>query len=247
MKIDNILKRLVSVQEDRKLRILYDSFEKVLQPSNFTNESRLATFMQLLMLCSEERDNKRIADFTRNILAFEYFVSAGHAKKALPFLNQALECHAELAGMEIVSIKDKDKFIGDFRSYNIKGKWKREYLALKNTYIICGAAQKLGLDLSLEELPADLVPNSNQTIDFVQMLLLCVMAAWLIMCGLDEYQTSRFTDNPMSLSEAVQGMDILAIIAGFALFIWNILWLFLQYSPESNRLKGRFSFSIFKG
>lgn len=240
MKLNYILKRIEPTQEERKSHILYESIEKTLHPADFTNDNRLGTFMQLLMLCSEERDNKVIANYTKNLLAFEYYVSVGQTKIALPFFNLALECYAVLTGMETVSITDKDGFIGEFRSLNLKGKWKRESVAVRNSYILSGAAHKLGIDLPLDELPADYCPNITSIKSCLFILAMGLFGAWMVLNSFNEYHAARFVGEPIPFLDALQPTEFPIVVVGLIIVVAEFVLLFWQYTPSYNRLMAKY-------
>ena len=109
-------------------------------------------------------------NFTASVIAADYYLSVGKGLRAVPFLNKTLGHYAEILGTIPASIEDADRFVGEFRAQNLKGKSKRELRAVKNVYILSGAAHKLGLDIPLDELPADYCPISKSFKSFLFIL-----------------------------------------------------------------------------
>lgn len=239
MKIDNILKRLEPEQDDRKSRILYDSFEKALRPSNFTNESRLATFMQLLMLCSEERGNKMNTEFAKNILAFDYYMSVCHANKAVPFLNHAMECSG-LTGIEFLPVTDKERFIGEFRSLNLKGKRKREQMSVRNILVLHQATRKMNLDLNLDELVLDYVPDSYVWEGFLASLVLILAGLYIALYQFEEYRIERLSGGYMPFLDALQPGEIPVVLIALSVAVTAGWYTFAKCTPLHVRLMSRY-------
>lgn len=240
MKIDNILKRLEPEQDDRKSRILYDSFEKALRPSNFTNESRLATFMQLLMLCSEERGNKMITEFAQNILGFDYLMSACHANKAYPFFQRALECHSGLTGIESFSVTDKERFIGEFRCLNLKRKRKREQMSVRNLLVLHQAARKMNLDLNLDELVLDYIPDSYVWEGFLASLVLTLAGLYIALYQFEEYRIERLSGGYMPFFDALQPGEIPLVVFGISVAVMAGWYTLMKGTPTHVNLMSRY-------
>lgn len=240
MKIDNILKRLEPEQDDRKSRILYDSFEKALRPSNFTNESRLATFMQLLMFCSEERGNKKIAEFAQNIMAFDYYMSVCHANKAYPFFQRALECHSGLTGIEFLPVTDKERFIGEFRSLNLNGKRKRENMSVRNLLVLHQTARKRNLDLSLDELVLDYIPGSYVWEGFLASLVLILAGLYIALYQFEEFRIARLSGGYMPFLDALQPGEVPVVVLAISVAVTSGWYTFAKCTPLHVRLMSRY-------
>ena len=220
---------------------MYEALDATLCASRYSNKERLACFLNLLMKSTRADDRmEEVIQFTSSLIAADYYFSAGKGLRAVPFLNKALEAYARLVRMEPIVIDDADRFIGMFRSGgNLKGKWWREFKAVRNIYIISGAAKKLGMDMPFDELPADHTPACWSVMDMPWFIMLGLAGGGLIMYALQDWRTARFAGTPIPLSEAMQGGEILAIILGIVLIIAEFAIMMKQYNPTYNQLMSR--------
>lgn len=216
---------------------MYEALDATLCASRYSNKERLAYFLSLLMKSGQTDDRKEeVIQFTSSLIATDYYLSAGKGLRAIPFLNKALEVYARLLRMEPFVIDDAESFVGIFRSGNLKGKWWREFKAVKNIYILSGAAKKLELDMPFDELPADHTPACWSVMDVPLFILLGLTGGLLIMYALDDYRTARFAGTPIPFSEAMQGGEVLAIILGVVLIIAEFGLMMRQYNPTYNHI-----------
>ena len=219
---------------------MYEAMEATLHASKFDQRTHQARFLRLLMKCASEGKQKEVmGKFTTALLAADYYFSAGWANKAIPHLELAVALFQEQYGGPLLS-EDKDAIVGAFRSRNLKGKFRREFNAVRNIYILSGAAHKLGLDLPLEELPADVIPTCWSIMDFPIFILLGVTGGLLIMYGLDDYRTARLAGTPIPITEALQAGEIFSIIIGIVLIIAEFAVMMRQYNPTYNRWMSKY-------
>ena len=137
--------------------------------------------------------------------------------------------YAEILGTVPVSIEDTDRFVGEFR-------------AVKNIFILTGAAQRLKLDLSFEELPADYCPTSRSFRSFLFILAMGIAGTLMVLTAFNEHRVSRFAGEPIPLLDALQPSEIPMVIAGLILVLAEFILLFWQYTPSYNRLVSRFHY-----
>ena len=131
--------------------------------------------------------------------------------------------------------------VGEFRARNLKGKFRRELLVVKNISTLSGASKKLGLDLSeLDELPADHVPALWTWRTFPLILLLGVGGALMVMNALNEYRVARMAGAPIPLMEALQPGEIPVMLIGLLLVIAEFVLLFWQFRPSYNRMISKY-------
>lgn len=219
---------------------MYEALDVTLCASRYSNKERLSCFLSLLLESARAEDRKEeVIRFTSSLIATDYYLSAGKGLRAIPFLNKALEAYAHLIRMEPIVIDDADRFIGQFRAGNLKGKWWREFKAVRNIYILSGAAKEFGLDMPFDELPADHTPACWSIMEMPLFIMLGLVGGGLIMYGLDDYRTARFAGTPIPFSEAMQGGEITAIILGVVLIIMEFAIMMKQYNPTYNRLMSR--------
>ena len=216
-------------------QVMYEAMEATLHASTFDSKTRQSRFLRLLMKCaSEGKQKEMMGKFATALLAADYYFSAGWANKAIPHLKLAVALFQEQYGGPLLS-EDKDAIAGTFRRQNLKGKFRREFNAVRNIYILSGAAHKLGLDLPLDELPADVIPTCWSIMDFPIFILLGVTGGLLIMYGLDDYRTARFAGTPIPITEALQAGEIFSIIIGIILIIAEFAVMMHQHNPTYNR------------
>lgn len=239
-KLLNGMKDAVSTVNRETAQVMYEATEATLHASKFDQRTRQARFLRLLMKCASAGNQKEMmGKFTTALLAADYYFSVGCANKAIPHLKLAVTLFQEQYGGPQLS-EDKDAIIGAFRSQNLKGKFRREFNAVRNIYILSGAAHKQGLDLPLDELPADVIPTCWSIMDFPIFILLGVTGGLLIMYGLDDYRTARFAGTPIPLTEALQAGDIFSIIIGIVLIIAEFAVMMRQHNPTYNRWMAKY-------
>ena len=181
-------------------------------------------------------------DFTASVIAADYYLSAGKGLRAVPFLNKTLGHYAEILGTVPVSIEDADRFVGEYRAQNLKGKFKREFRAVKYVYILSGAAHKLGLDMPLDELPADYCPTSKSFRSFLFILAMGIAGVLMVLTAFNEYRVARFAGEPIPFFDALQPSEIPMVVIGLILVVAEFILLFWQYTPSYNRLVSRFHY-----
>lgn len=240
VKLLNEMKDAVSSVSTETAQVMYEAMEATLDASKFDQRTRQARFLRLLMKCAPEGKQKEVmGKFTTALLAADYYFSAGWANKAIPHLELAVTLFQEQYGGPLLS-EDKDAIVGAFRSRNLKAKFRREFNAVKNIYILSGAAHKLGLDLPLDELPADVIPTCWSIMDFPIFILLAVTGGLLIMYGLNDYRTARFAGTPIPITEALQAGEIFSIIIGIVLIIAEFAVMMRQHNPTYNRWMAKY-------
>ena len=235
-KLLNGMKDAVSVLTDETAQIMYEAMEATLHASKFDQRTRQTRFLRLLM---KSKKKEMMGNFTTALLAAEYYFSAGWANKAIPHLKLAVALFQEQYGGPLLS-EDKDAVIAAFRSQNLRAKFRREFNAVRNIYVLSGAAHKLGLDMPLDELPADVIPTCWSIMDFPIFILLGVTGGLLIMYGLDDYRTARFAGTPIPITEALQAGEIFSIIIGIVLIIAEFAVMMRQYNPTYNRWMSKY-------
>ena len=223
---------------------MFEALAVTLHASEYDNDTRLGCLFKLLMKCSTEWSRKQVVvDYTVALTAADYYFSVRKGLRAIPFLNRALEAYAQVTSTVACPVEDADRFLGQFRARNLKGKFSREYMAVKNLYILAGAAQKLGLEMAeLDELPADHVPTLWAWRDMPFIIMLGIVGALMFLCPLEEYRDARLDGNPIQLLDTLQLTDIISVIIGLILISLEIGWLFSQYKPYYNRLMARIAY-----
>ena len=181
-------------------------------------------------------------NFTASLIAAEYYLSVGKGIRAVPFLNKALGHYAEILGTIPASIEDAERFVREFRAQNLKGKFMREFQAVKNVFILTGAAQKLRLDMSLEELPADYCPTSRSFRSFLFILVMGIAGTLMVLTAFNEHRVSRFAGEPIPFLDSLQPSEIPMVVIGLILVVTEFILLFWQYTPSYNRLVSRFHY-----
>ena len=151
-----------------------------LQASDFDNGTRLGCLFKLLLKCTNGERKEEVRAFAASVIAADYYLSV-EGRGAVPFLNKALGHYAGILGTSPLVIEDADRFLGQFRAQNLKGKFKREFRAVKNIFILTGAAQRLKLDLSFEELPADYCPTSRSFRSFLFILAMGIAGTLMVL------------------------------------------------------------------
>ena len=235
-KLLNGMKDAVSVLTDETAQIMYEAMEATLHASKFDQRTRQTRFLRLLM---KSKKKEMMGNFTTALLAAEYYFSAGWANKAIPHLKLAVALFQEQYGGPLLS-EDKDAVIAAFRSQNLRAKFRREFNAVRNIYVLSGAAHKLGLDMPLDELPADVIPTCWSIMDFPIFILLGVTGGLLIMYGLNDYRTARFAGTPIPITEALQAGEIFSIIIGIVLIIAEFAVMMRQHNPTYNRWMAKY-------
>ena len=222
---------------------MYDALAVTLQASDFDNGTRLGClFKQLLKCTTSWKRKEEVCAFTVSVIAADYYLSVGKGIRAVPFLNKALGHYAEILGTIPASIEDADRFVGEFRAQNLKGKFKREFQAVKNVFILIGAAQKLRLDLCLEELPADYCPTSRSFRSFLFILAMGITGTLMVLTAFNEHRVSRFAGEPIPFLDSLQPSEIPMVVIGLILVVAEFILLFWQYTPSYNRLVSRFHY-----
>ena len=242
--IEKLLKEAKEVIYGKEYGIegyMYNAIEATLHASELDPSTRKANYLKLIMLCaSEERCKEEAVQFTTCLISSDYYLSIGKGILAIPFLNKALKHYAQITDMEPFSITDADNFAGQFRANNLKGKFKREFIAVKNLYVMDGMARKLGLDLSLDELPADCIPASWGFKDLPFFVVLGIIGALMVLNPFDEYRSARLSGNPIPIWDTLDVTDMLSVLTGVMLITINFGLLLWQYKPSYNRLMAQF-------
>lgn len=239
MKIDYILKRIEPAQEERKSRILYESIEKTLHPADFTNDNRMGTFMQLLMLCSEER-NEDVLAFTRAVIAADYYFSVGRGLRAVPFLNESLQKYGKLSGMEPLSVDDADRFVGNFRALNLSGKFQRENKAVRNVLVLNQTIRKMNLDLNFDELVLDYVPDCYVWEGFLPSLVLVLAGVSIALFQFEEYRIARLSGSCIPFFDALQPGEIPLVVIGLSVAVMAGWYTLMKGTPKHVSLMSRY-------
>ena len=217
----------------RLVRTMYEAVENTLLPHDADNESRLAVFIRLIMLCPNVGEKKYvIREFTNSIIAADYFFSVRKGEKAVHFLNKAFMHFTQLLNKENEStISDTDTFIHEFRVTNLKGQQDRQDHAVKNVLVLNGAVQKLELDLSLMEILLDYTPTSWCFKDMPFVVVLCIVGGSCFAFPLTEcmapWRKALADGTPVSLLEAFAPMDMPYLFVGLiliALAIFMVRW-----------------------
>lgn len=218
-------------------KIMYDAMEATLCPSAIDDSTRLARFLWLVThSASEDRCQTEVVQFTESLIAADYYFSAGKGRLAIPFLNKALDNYACLTDADLFTIVDIDFFVGHFRACNLKGKFRREWMVVKNLYILDGAARKVGLDLNLDELPADYIPFSWAVKDILLFILIGIIGTLLVLNPLDAYRCARLDGNPIPLWDTLELPEILSVVMGIILIVAEFGLIIWQFTPNYNRL-----------
>ena len=220
---------------------MYDALSVILQTSDFDNSTHLGCLFKLLLKCTTSWERKEeVKAFAASVIAADYYLSVEKGLLAVPFLNKALGHYAGILGTTPQAIEDAYRFWGQFRACNLKGKFKREFRAVKNIFILTGAAQKLGLNLSLEELPADYCPVSSSFRSFLFILAMGIAGALMALTAFNEYRVARFTGEPIPFFDALQPSEIPMVVIGLILVVAEFILLFWQYTPSYNRLMAKY-------
>ena len=221
---------------------MFEALAVTLHASEYDNDTRLGCFFKLLMKCSTEWSRKQeVVDYTVALIAADYYFSVRKGLRAIPFLNRALEAYAQVTSTVACPVEDADRFLGQFRARNLKGKFSREYMAVKNLYILAGAAQKLGLEMAeLDELPADHVPTLWAWRTFPLILLLGVGGALMVMYAFSEYRQARLGGTPIPLLDALQTEELPLVFLGLILVIAEFALLFWEHRPSYNHFMAGF-------
>ena len=221
---------------------MFEALAVTLHASEYDNDTRLECLSKLLMKCTTEWSRKQlVVDYTVALIAADYYFSLGKLR-AIPFLNRALESYAQVLESTAQNpIDNADRFLGQFRARNLRGKFKRELLAVKNISTLSGASKKLGLEMSeLDELPADYVPFLSSWHGFPFILLLGVVGALMVMNELNEYRVARMAGTPIPLMDALQPGEIPVMLIGLLLVIAEFFLLFWQFRPSYNRMISKY-------
>lgn len=224
---------------------MYDALVVTLQASEFDNDTRLSCLFKQFLKCTTDWERKeKVMNFTASLIAADYYLSVEKGIRAVPFLNKALGHYAEILGTIPASIEDADRFVGEYRAQNLKGKFKREYRAVKNVFILIGAAKKLRLDfcLDLEELPADYCPTSRSFRSFLLILAMGIAGTLMVLTAFNEHRVSRFAGEPIPFLDSLQPSEIPMVVIGLILVVAEFILLFWQYTPSYNRLVSRFHY-----
>ena len=113
---------------------------------------------------------------------------------------------------------------------------------MKNVFILIGAAQKLGLDLSLEELPADYCPTFWSSRSFLFILAMGIAGTLMVLTAFNEHRVTRFAGEPIPFLDSLQSSEIPIVVIGLILVVAQFILLFWQYTPNYNRLVSRFHY-----
>ena len=225
----------------RLVRTMYEAVENTLLPHDADNESRLAVFIRLIMLCPHSKEKTYvITEFTNSIIAADYFSSVWKGQKAVHFFNKAFMHFTQLLGnVNESTISDTDAFIHEFRVTNLKGQQNRQEHAVKNVLILNGAVLKLELDLSLMEILLDYTPTSWCFKDTPFVVVLGIVGGTFFAFPLAEcmspWRKALADGTPVSLFEAFAPMDMPYLFVGLiliALAIFMICW-----SGSSNNIQ----------
>ena len=235
-------KHVASFPNDARLvRTMYEAVENTLLPHDADNESRLAVFIRLIMLCPHSKEKTYvITEFTNSIIAADYFSSVWKGQKAVHFFNKAFMHFTQLLGnLNESPISDTDAFIHEFRVTNLNGQQNRQEHAVKNVLILNGAVLKLELDLSLMEILLDYTPTSWCFKDTPFVVVLGIVGGTFFAFPLAEcmspWRKALADGTPVSLFEAFAPMDMPYLFVGLiliALAIFMICW-----SGSSNNIQ----------
>ena len=227
-------KHVASFPNDARLvRTMYEAVENTLLPYDADNESRLAVFIRLIMLCPHSKEKTYvITEFTNSIIAADYFFSVWKGQKAVHFFNKAFMHFTQLLGnVNESTISDTEAFIHEFRVTNLKGQQDRKDHAVKNVLILNGAVQKLELDLSLMEILLDYTPTSWCFKDMPFVVVLGIVGGTFFAFPLAEcmspWRKALADGTPVSLFEAFAPMDMPYLFVGLiliALAIFMVVW-----------------------
>ena len=241
MNIRNILKKLEGCRNNDNSQIMYRAIEVTLCASEFTNESRLKSYMDLLNLCTKER-NEDVLDFTRAVIATDYYFSVGRGLRSVPFLNESLQKYGKLSGVEPPSVDDADRFLGQFRARNLKGKYQREQNAVKTIQILNGAARELKIELSLGELILDEVPSYYIWKGFIPALVAIIGGMMLVLYPFEEYRIARLTGNSMPFWDALQTSEIPCLVIGLSVVVLACIYIFWKGNPTQIKWMSIYSY-----
>ena len=215
-------------RDSKRARTMLEAIVCVIFPTE-ENERRIMKLMMLVMGCSETKRMKtEWTQFTTSLIAADYYFSIKEGKKAVPFLNHALQLYCEwMEAKEKIEIKDADTYIKEFRTKNLKGQVERKKQAINCIYIYNEAARRLNLDLFLEELLDD-VPFSWHKKNLFQILVMCLVSGKLLGISLSESLSPWFaakeSGHPISIFEAWQPMDLPMLYAGILMFLITIIF-----------------------
>lgn len=222
---------------------MFNALAVTLQASGFDNGTRLGCLFKLLLKCTTSWKRKEeVCAFAASVIAADYYLSVEKGRVAVPFLNKALGHYAGILGTSPLVIEDADRFWGQFRARNLKGKFMREFRAVKNIFILTGAVRKLGLDLSLEELPADFCPVSTSFRSFLLLLATGIAGALTALMPFNEYRMARFAGEPIPFFDALQPLEIPMAVIGTLVLVAVFILLVWQYRPSYNRFVSRFHY-----
>lgn len=218
---------------------MFSALVVTLQASDFDNGTRLSCMFKLLLNWERKEE---VRAFAASVIAADYYLSVEKGRVAVPFLNKALGHYAGILDTSPLVIEDADRFMGQFRARNLKGKFKREFRAVKNIFILTGAARELGLDVSLEELPADFCPVSTSFRSFLLILATGIAGALTALMPFNEYRMARFAGEPIPFFDALQPSEIPMAVIGTLVLVAVFILLVWQYRPSYNRFVSRFHY-----
>lgn len=243
MKIENYLDEVKTLcesgakahpEEKQMVQAMYRAVECTIYASKIDNDNRLSTFIQLLMTGNKGKEYERLLfmPFIGSIIAADYYFSVQKNRKAVSFLNDALERLADyLEEVLPILIADTDEFIYEYRVLNLKDQNVRKENAVKNILILNGIVQKLDIDLSLSEILLNNAPISWHFKDMSFILLLALSGGTCFAFPLAEcmapWRKALADGIPVSLLDAFVPMDLPYLFLGLiliALGIFMVWW-----------------------
>ena len=239
MSIHNIVKKLEGCRNSDNSKIMYRAIEVTLCASEFTNDSRLKSYMDLLNLCTKER-NEDVIDFTRAVIATHYYFSVDRGLRAVPFLNESLQKYGKLSGVEPPSVDDADRFAGNFRALNLCHKFQREKKAVRNILVLHQAACNMNIDLNLDELVLDYIPECYVWDGFLASLALVLAGVALVLCQFEEYRIERLSGGYMPFFDALQPGEIPLVVFGISIAFMAGWYTLMKGTPTHVSLMSRY-------
>lgn len=230
------------LEEEQMIQVMCRAVECTIYASKIDNDNRLATFIQLLMVGNRVKEYHRslLMPFISNIIAADYYFSFKKDRKAVSFLNNALDSLSDYLEEELpMLIADTDEFIHEYRALNLKGQDVRKKNAVKNILILNGIVQKLDMDIPLSEILLDYTPTSWCFKDMPIILLLAIVGGTMFSFPLAEcmspWRKAIQEGVPVSLLDAFVPMDMPFLYIG--LFLIALAFIGLSWSGSVNYIQ----------